>query len=217
VGPFFRFEDAMSNVVEWHELQPITEEAFRIWFTCPERRWAEQAWGHLTKAGLADAVGPLDRLRAQIRFLVLASLYRDWCKVVWDEEQEDSPEAWLSGGGCEINHLHVGQLLGPDVELSANDDLDEALTTLMQREHQRVVAALLEGFGGITGLFIALWRSNSHPEDENCDDEDGRKDPPDTDADILNDPTDEKLAGYIWIDQGCESYGLTRGLVDSDP
>ena len=70
---------------------------------------------------------------------MLASIYRDWCALVWDEVHDDSPECWLSA--AEVNPFHVGQLLGPNVELckELEDSLDEALNILMQREHKAVV------------------------------------------------------------------------------
>ena len=126
----------MSNVVEWEELLPMVEEAFDIWVDYPERHWAKKAWAHLAKAGLADADTPVERVRVYVRFLVLASLYRDWCVEVWDEASDDLPSVWLSF--AEVNPFHLGQLVGPDVDIEDPEDgLDDVLLNLMRRSVKR--------------------------------------------------------------------------------
>ena len=208
----------MKYDVTWDEVLPIAEEAFHIWVDQPELRWAEQAWKHLAKAGLTGSETSLDRLAAYICLLVLASMYRDWCAVVWDEVDDDSPGVWLSNAD-DVSPVLIGQLLGPDDEVGEDpeDPVDEALNILMERERKAVVAAVLKGFGGVEGLFVALWRSNTDPEKRIADDdEDDWRDPPETDADIINDATSEKLAGYEWIREGCQSRGPIRSASEMD-
>jgi hypothetical protein len=136
-----------------------------------------------------------------------------------DHDHDDSPEYWTID--CGIDRLHIGQLLGPDVELSrVRDGLADALLTLMDREHDAVVAALLDGYGSTEDLFIALWRSNRSPDDRRwLDDDDDESDDDqlaETDWDILNDLTAEKMAGYEWIAAGCESRGPIRCRAEMD-
>ena len=205
----------MSNVVGWDDVSPIAERAFSIWVGFPERRWAQEAWAHMTRAGLADTDGSAVRPRAYIRFLVLASIYRDWCAQVWDERHDDEPWYWLEPAN--VKPRSVGLLLESEVAPDDGDGLDEALNVLMDRERPVVVAALLEGFGGESGLFLALWRSNGGPEDElPPDEEDKWQAPPETDADILNDVTPEKMVGLQWILEGCSSIGPIRSTAEMD-
>jgi hypothetical protein len=182
-------------------------------------RWAEQAWAHLTDARLTEYDGPLGRCRAYIRFLVLASIYRDWCALVWDEIHDDSAGSWLATID-DVSPIHIGQLLRPDDDVSDNsqDALDEALNVLMQRQRTRVVAAVINGFGGVDGLFLSLWRSIDDPNQKTIvdDDDDDQEHVPETDAEILNDVTPEKLAGYQWIMQGCETLGPIRSPAEMD-
>lgn len=135
---------------------------------------------------------------------------------MWDEVHDDEPSSWLCE--VEVNRILVGQLLGPDVELSDDEEssLTDALFILMEREHQAVVAALLDGFDGVDGLFLALWRSKADPahgsendEDDDCNDR------VESDADILNNVTTEKAAGYEWIQEGCESRGPVRSNAET--
>jgi hypothetical protein len=208
----------MSNVVAWNEVLPIAAKAFRIWTGQPELRWAEEAWAHLTKAGLAANLDQLDRLRAYIRLLDLASIYRDWCALVWDEVHEDEPEWWLTDTDVEVSPVQIGQLLGPEADFDVDDGLEEALKILMARERDGVVAAILEGFGSDADLFLGLWRSSQDPNEKRWDDdEDDRfRDPPETDGDIVNDVTTEKMAGYQWILEGCPWGGPIRSRAEMD-
>jgi hypothetical protein len=48
----------------------------------------------------------------------------------------------------------------------------DELFRLMARERQAVAAAVLDGFGGVEGLFVALWRSNKRPSDDRTADDD---------------------------------------------
>lgn len=207
----------MPTTIRWADLEPIAAEAFRIWTGSPELRWAKQAWSHLTRAGLAKNREPLDGLRAYIRFLVLASIYRDWCAVAFDYSEDDEPTLWLSA--VHVDPVDIELLLGPDIEVRAcrpfEPRLDNALNTLMERERESVLDALLKGFGSVEDLFIALWRSNQDPVDwADVGEGDGVTEALETDDHVLNELTIEKLAGYSWISEGCEFRGPVRCRTD---
>ena len=128
--------------------------------------------------------------------MVLASLYRDWCALVWDEIQDDSPEVWL--GAVHVSAVHIGQLLGPDEDFE-EEELGEALNVLMRRERARVVEALLKGFGGVEGLYISLWLSNGDIDLENEEQEHIKRDRRRSDQHVLG------------VENGCIQLG-GRGL-----
>ena len=222
----------MTDTVSWEEIEPLARTTFDIFVGQPEVRWAEQAWGHLERAGLTAGATCLDVARCHVRMLVLASLYRDWCMKAWDEVQDDEVGYWI--GEFDFLPLGVGQLIGANDDLSTDphEALAEALETLMPRERKAVVDALLSGFGGVDGLFVALWRSNQGSDAESTappsdseraelteqaslfdsedDDDFDDDDEPETDAGILNDVTALKMSAYEWIRSGCESFGPTR-------
>lgn len=220
----------MGETVEWAEVEPMVSEAFKIWSYGDEDVWARLAWDHLATAGLTSRVTEEKRTMTMVRFLVLASFYRDWCQIACDERQDDEPGLWF--GAVEYDPLVVTKLGGVDYDPEVDDEwecVEEALVNLMHRARRRVVAALLAGFGGTNGLFLALWKSSHQAavplsgvpaggvkdaadEDEGDDDweEGGLED----DAAILNNVDTDKLAGYQWIDSGCESYGPTREWSD---
>jgi hypothetical protein len=70
----------------------------------------------------------------------------------------------------------------------------------------------------VDGLFLSLWRSIDDPNQKTIvdDDDDDQEHVPETDAEILNDVTPEKLAGYQWIMQGCETLGPIRSPAEMD-
>jgi hypothetical protein len=205
----------MTASVPWSDVLPIADQAFCIWAGAPEQHWAKAAWAHLTQAGLAANDSSLDRARACIRFLVLASVYRDWCSLVWDEHEDDELGYWFTEAN--VNPIHVGQLLGCDETVSEDPEeaLEESLGILVHRARGPVIAALLTGFDQVEGLFLSLWRSRKRPEDDHIA-LDEHNDPGDkferqeTDAQILNDVTGAKLAAYAWIADGCPSRGPNR-------
>ncbi len=207
----------MGNV-EWDTVEPIAEKAFSIWVGHPERHWAKQAWAHLAAAGLTSNDDPLDWLRACIRFLVLASLYRDWCALVFDEVEDDRPQSWLSA--VEVHPFHIGQLIGEDVVVEDPDGgLDEPLNELMCRDRKDVVAAIVKGFGGAEGLFASLWTSRGEgdeqsPSDREDSDEDEVEEMSGYEA--LNDYTPEKAAGLEWAQTGCDTLGPQREHAEFD-
>jgi hypothetical protein len=235
--------------VTWVQVREVMDRAFCIWTGSPELRWARLAWTHLANDGLTTAEDQIGHVRVHVRALVLASFYRDWCAVVWDEVHDDSPGLWLHD--ADVDRLHIGQLVGPDIDLSEDPDeaLEEALNALMKEERPAVIAALLKGFGDVPGLFVSLWRSNKdsdsdaegaesegdedegtdednrtggdteHADESEADEEEEQEDDryeAETDWDILNDPTEEKLAGYQWLDQGCEFIGPIRNRAEFD-
>jgi hypothetical protein len=201
-------------VVNWDQLRPLAEEVFRIWTDGGDLRWAQEAWEHVTAAGLANYSTTLDRVVVDIRLMTIGSIYRDWCAVAHDERQDDEPTYWLDG--TDISLVHLGQLIGSEDDLGDEDQAENAIHALILRERPRILKTLLAGFGDVPGLFVSLWRSALEDESDSIfDDEDGR-DPTASDWEVLNDVTDEKLAAYQWIDQGCERLGPVRCHADSD-
>lgn len=184
-------------VLTWDDVKCAALDAFNYFSDRHELRWAEEAWGRLCAAGLADASTASAQTRSVVRFMALASFWRDWASLAWDERWDDDLGEWADS--LDLSALHVGQLLGPDDDYEETAD---ALAVLVARERQVVHATLLEAYGGTSGLFIALWRSNqsseppTDPEDlESWED----------DAAVVNDVTPEKLRAFSWLEDGCPS------------
>ena len=186
--------------IDWDELEPGAREAFNIWTSGSDLQWAKETWALLATAGLCSYETDRERHVVIGRFLALASIYRDWCSVTFDEMHEDVPIYWVDG--LSVDPIYLGQLLA-DQELSDDPDeaFSEALQILLTHERAEVVSVLRTAYGGqVEDLFVALWRSvrgsmSPEPGDEDYVEENY--------AEILNNPTSQKLAGYSWITEGC--------------
>jgi len=179
--------------LSWSELQPAASEAFSIWTSGSDLRWAEQTWRRLIAAGFCDYESEKGRHVVIGRFLAMASIYRDWCSVAFEETHEDVPTYWIDD--LNVSSIVLGQIL-PDDELSEDEDeaRSEALQILLDRERPTVVTGLTKAYGSDADLFVALWRSVTSGNDDYAEEDY---------AEILNVPSTEKLAGYSWISDGC--------------
>jgi hypothetical protein len=86
----------------------------------------------------------------------------------------------------------VGQLYARLPEWTPESDQSEALEILIENERASIVAVLLTAFGGVLGLYAALWNSKN-------------LEVPEADEDTYTADADQ-LSGYSWVDQGCERY-----------
>lgn len=88
---------------------------------------------------------------------------------------------------------------------------------LTNQAREEVLDSLLKGFGGVSALFLSLWRSRTASAEAEGDDDvedDGDRDH-ETDWQVLNDATTEKLAAFSWLEAGCPA--LNYGLSDELP
>jgi hypothetical protein len=191
-----------ESVARWEDVKPLAAAIFRIWTNGGDLRWAEAAWDHFTRLGLASYSTPLERVLVDIRLMSIGSIYLDWCAVTHDERHDDDAVYWLDA--TDISPIHLGQLVGADDDLGGEAPSDYAIHTLIRKERPLVLRALLDGFGDVNGLFVALW-SSATIESELTDDKDEESDPSSSDWDVLNDVTEEKLAAYQWLDAGASS------------
>ena len=195
-------------LLSWNQVEPLAKASFNIWVDQPELGWAKEAWGKVTEAGLAEYDTEADRCRVFARFMVLASFYRDWCAVAHDERHEDEVCYWIDA--FDYYPLHLGQAVGPGPEV---EDETDAFTVLIDEERKSVVAALMGGYESESELFVALWRSSHRPPDsDSLDDDEDEQDQRrvETDYEILNNPDEDKMAGFGWLSDGCEYLGPIR-------
>jgi len=219
----------LEALVAWDDLQGAADLAFSIWVDQPELRWAKQAWSSLERAGLTSYFNESQRHQVLVRFVALADLYHEFCHLAWDEMYEPAYLEWADE--LSLTRFRIGQLAGlagvdewPDDDTVDDDEVaTTALVSLVHSARAEIVPALQAGFGGVAGLFVALWRSNRFEPDaasdaadtgpearsEGAQEEDSEDDDeeiveePETDEEILNDVTGEKLRAYEWLTAGC--------------
>jgi hypothetical protein len=185
------------QTLDWDEIEPAAREAFRIWSSGSDFDWAKEVWSRLVQAGFCDYESAQRRHLVIARFLALASIYRDWCAVAFDESHADEPQFWVED--LEIEPFYLGQLVREPLGDDPDDAIAGAWAILLHRERPRVVQALLTVYGGqVEGLFVALHHSVKSlfeaDDDEDCDE---------ADTAVLNEPSAANLAGYAWIVDGC--------------
>lgn len=187
----------LRRTLVWDDLKRAPAEAFNIWEGQPEAQWAKDAWEGIVRAGLAQYANEMERAKVCIRFMAMASLYHDFCAMAWDERVE--PELTYWAAELDVTPVRIGQLIGQEVntEKTGDGDLEyeETLKRLVNDSRPIVLKALLDRFGGNDGLFLALWKSKRLVSDDDDNDE--------TDEEIVNDPTPDKMAAYEWITEEC--------------
>lgn len=209
-----------THVLTWN----IVEEAARLLLDMDcgcdgPVEFAEAAWAHLIKAGLASFSTELERTRVKIRLLALFWLYWDFSYLAFDDERDLDWDEWAATVG--LPNLHRGQLVGDRDDLT-DRFADEgefggaarrALGHCLAHERAVVVAAIAEGFGEPIELFCRLWvsqRSTSQRVRDECEriteDLDDDADP----ATILVDPV------ALWEDARMEALHPTLTVGDEE-
>lgn len=164
---------AASDLVSWLDVKPLAHAIFRVWTGGGDLAWAATAWAILGEQGLTETApgrAELEELCVRARLLVVGELYHGFANAAWEE---GAPSEWLDWTWedrflCDTDLLRE---LRPDFyaafqeaievrDRSAEQDFRrEVLEELMDDERTSVRAALLDGYGSTTALFVSLWLS----------------------------------------------------------
>lgn len=220
-----------DKAIAWHDIDPSAARGlFEIWTAARELEWAELAWQALSERNLNHYRGEVERHRVLGRLMVLATIYREFASLAWDETDEPEYTFWVDDLG--LSKFRIAQAVGSDfltaVDVDDDELLERAAITLVENERQVVVKALFQHFDNASMLFASLFATCWHP--PSCDDdvyvgeseadEDGEnaesgKVPQPTEPritsilidpnalhDILNEFEPNKMRAFEWIDQG---------------
>ena len=181
----------------WAQVAEVAEEAFKV-LGRQELIWARHAWDQLDHAGLIEHGSELARHRTAVRFLALASIFREFCHLAWKKRVTANLYDWAVF--LELQPVRIGQLLGPDARLPKKgkdtDILSAALEILVERERPVLHEALLAAYGSASKLFIAMWRVRE------SDDQVKGLAPRESDDEIVNDLSFEKIDAYEFVSKG---------------
>lgn len=203
-------ERPKPQVLEWDEVAEAAGDLFNVWMSGSEAGWARESWRLLGQVGLTRYENEVGRCRVSLQLLTLASLYRDFCFLAWDEY---APLDLQWGADVlQVSPLRVGQLVGTgDPAIDQRDDeevLELALLRLVSEARGQILDVLIKEYGGVTGLFIALWRASEPGYDPSPqmrlfrDKEDGL-----SEWGIVNDDIGwGKLRAYEWLAEGADSH-----------
>jgi len=207
------------------DIKEALEEAFEGDY---ERFWANQAWAALVKLGLANYSNELERCEAAVRFIAFVGFYKDW-----QAQLEECDRAFDHGEmlpALRLTSFRLGQLIGRHPDFLNDSDFDpytsldndeeslqRAMFHLEFEARPPVVTALKAHYGGLGGLFVALWNSDKEPRPADYDEKREEYDteraweigqmymwvPPyqETHDEILNDVTGDKMRLWTWLDQ----------------
>lgn len=202
------------DTLQWGDIEPTADRIFSVWTGQPELHWAKAAWGHLAHAGLTEydiADTNVEEVKVYVRLVALGMIYHDWCCAAYEECVDPILTFWLEDLPTDDWEFHLGRLVGKmALAIDEKVSIEDGVRLLAHEERQKVVKALLDGFGGESGLFIALWRSAQDPDRvvsslSELKDEDDDRDV-ETDEMVVNDVTPLKLRAFEWISEGCYPY-----------
>jgi hypothetical protein len=154
-----------TDTIEWDEVEGAATKMFNVWVDGTELKWAEEAWGHLTAAGLTGATTILDITAAKLRLVTLARIYQEFSGFAWDENPE-TPLDYLAED-LEIDPVALGILAGRadpnDFEDLTWDEhlLGAALVTVTDSQRKEIFECLRNAYGDEFRLYSRLWRTRS--------------------------------------------------------
>lgn len=140
----------ISKKLQWDDISNFAEDKFNVWSNDAGQLWAKKAWNILEKEGLTEYKNEIERHIVIIRLLTLATMYNEFCYLVWDE-YFDYPMVgtyWLDDEVF-FNPIRVWQLVGIHFykeekieEIEVEDLLTEALLELIDNQRNLVYGAL---------------------------------------------------------------------------
>lgn len=178
---------------EWTEAKPLFAKLDFPDYGSNERWmcWYEEAWSHMSGAGITQVQTPLDDTRVRLRILALCWLAHDFCAAAFSEPECSCPSwnEWIDV--AEIDPWAVLTATDKKVlkkvvaksRLMSSDNIDEegldldtqtlhddvALRLVMaavRAQRGTVAAALLHGLGGSSLLFASMYGNCGWIEDE---------------------------------------------------
>ena len=211
--------ESSTKIITWNEVESVADQVFDLWIdNLSELKWAKDAWEILTTSGLTTYCNEIERPEKLIYFLSLAGIYRDfWCLAAdecWEIEYKEIADSL----GIGIEAFNKQQLIkyidlikeDTDIENNFYTFYNSCFQELADENREIVYSSLLQGFGNVSGFFVSLWRSgqnNSVSTQTYYDDEDDtfeeNKEIYESDQDILNTVTPEKLRAFEWIEEEC--------------
>lgn len=209
-----------NEPLPWSQVAGFFREHGCVVVGHPELRWYRESWGAMEKAGLTGAVEfkefGLDRTVARLRALCLLAMYLGMYQAAGEYSElggffsDHLPCSWyldsLNVDVEDIRNLasHSGVLeteaeSDEEDEDAADELLYELAAELVGDETGAIFAALVDRYGGKTGLFVSLWRSRS-PLDEDEPMEE-----------IVNtvDFGDGKLEVWAYVEEGMTGWRLS--------
>lgn len=201
-----------TNKIDWEFVEPWFQ-TFTVTVNRLEMRWYRRAWQLLEDAGMTAFHDEIEKQWVLLRAVTIGLMYLGFWRAAWDEPFDAdaavfycpcfSGEAWGAEESADeffcLDPLRLGNLLPPGfmpTECESYQLLTCAILTLVQECRQPVFDALVNGFRGESRLFFSLWFSSDVEIDLDDLEIPGES--------MLNEVTDEKLAGFAYVTEGMD-------------
>lgn len=163
-----------SDEAGWERVQDAAARMFRVWVGGGELAWAEEAWGHLYNAGLANEDPILEDTAAKLRLVTLARIYQEFSGLAWDENPE-TPLEYLAED-LDIDDVALGILAasagGEYKDASDDNELRElALTAVTNQQRREIFECLKAAYGSEVHLYARLFNTHKQVPGEDGDGE----------------------------------------------
>lgn len=141
----------------WSDIKQYSGILFGVWAGIEQYLWAEEAWGAIVKAGLANYRNSEEKQIVLLRLMCLATMYHEFCELAFDLsfQRNDETSEWLAHGV--INPLRLWEFPKPkwleQVIFNNPDDLEGLACLLIDEHRDEIYKALVRGFDD---LFVSM-------------------------------------------------------------
>ena len=149
----------------WEEVEEAATSMFHVWTDGSELLWVREAWGHLHAAGLVSGETMLEVTASRLRLVALARIYREFCGLAWDEDQQTLLDYLAEHLG--IDPVALGLLAsaaGTQQFLEAADESElrkAALEAVTDSQRAGIFECLRTAYGSDVNLYTRLWHTRS--------------------------------------------------------
>jgi hypothetical protein len=153
----------MPELVTWDDIKGPASEIFDIWSSGGDFQWAQEAWRHLTAAGLTSINSHADRTTVSLRLMMLGKVYEEFCAAKWGENPDRS--LTMLAESVDIDRLSLGLLAakaGCDGdEADIEDELYEnALVAASAHVREELFTCLRDAYGHEGELYARLCKTS---------------------------------------------------------
>lgn len=177
--------------VKWTKLKYATNRILSIFLSGEETKFAHKAWNIIIKFELANYSNPEEEIIVKMRFITLADIYLDYCRIAHQEDHDSEYYDWLALLNVDPDKIEVVyQIILRKVNDNIIMDIPSKIEYLSHYFRPEIVKCLKEGFGSTNGFFIQLWKSTHTIMKV-------------SNYEIFNDVIIEKMQLFFLIENGC--------------
>ena len=159
------------ELCRWSDINEIAENVFNILLPRGDLAWAKKAWHILEDTSLCAYAGKQGYYRVLVRLFCLGELYYRYNEIACEESFDSEYKYYEWVTESDLQQVRFIMLAGEGFydDEYIGDSFSEVISHLIGDEYQRVVDALVEGFGGRNGLMASLIDSPTFQTEEEAE------------------------------------------------